>query len=113
MIFSADGGFVINDFFYPTKFRYSPRRNETKLYIKYMSNMGYTVRYINGYFEGGDIIFNKKHLYILIGYDKRTTLSGASDFKNKIIQDNNIQNIILLKLIYPYFYHLRYLYENN
>ena len=107
MVFSANCGCIMGDVFYPTNFKDLPRRGEVSHYTNYIRKMGYKIKRIDGYFEGqGDVVFSNNRKKVWIGYNQRTNLKGANDFKNKLIGNYNDIEVITLKLIDPFFYHL-------
>ena len=105
MVFSANSGFILDKTFFPSNFKYIYRRKERQYYIRYFKRLGYTIKYINGIFEGGgDVIYNPIQNHLWIGYGQRTNMRAAMNFKRQI--SHKKKNVCLLELIDPYFYHL-------
>ncbi len=106
MVFSANCGFIYNNFFIPTKFKDKYRRAEIKYYTDYIEKLGYKIKPMKHYFEGqGDVVCNERRDNIYIGYGIRTSKIGANKVKTILLDKRNI-SVTLLKLVDPYFYHL-------
>lgn len=107
MVFSANGGSVVDNYFYPSNFKVEPRKLETLFYTKRLQQLGYHIKHINGIFEGqGDTQLSKltnRGLHIWVGYGHRTDLSGANNFIQQLPDKITVH---ILHLVDPYFYHL-------
>lgn len=102
MVYSANYGFVQDNIFIASNFRYEQRRAESTLASKYFAKRNFEIARINPsiYYEGeGD------HLKIggvhYMGYGKRTSIKAAKELSSILNEE-----IIPLELVNPYFYHL-------
>lgn len=103
MVFTGDQGTIYNRIFLKSNFRYKERQRESLYTVKWFEEKAFTIVEFpkNCYFEGqGDMLFLDEDT-ILIGTGYRTSVKAA-----KIIATLLGKNVVPLKLINPYFYHL-------
>ncbi len=101
MVFATDCCTIIDDKILLSNFRYPERQPETKQFEKWFRQNGYTnIKKAENFFEGGGdtIVFGDK---IIAGHGFRSTL-GA----HKELQDYFGREVISLKIIDPFFYHM-------
>ncbi|OBJ67112.1 dimethylargininase [Mycobacterium asiaticum] len=100
MVYAANGGFVCGDVAVVARFRFAQRADESKVYSKWMSSLGYrpvSTRYVN---EGqGDLL--QIGDMVLAGYGFRTDLRAHSEIAAAVRMP-----VISLELVDPRFYHL-------
>ncbi len=102
MVFTADQGVVYKEIFIKSNF-YHPQRQRESLYtLHWFKEKGFTIVELpkSACFEGqGDLLFLNET--ILIGIGQRTNKKAA-----KIIKRLFNKEVIMLRLIDPYFFHL-------
>lgn len=102
MIYAANIGFVKDNLFIKSNFKFPQRRNESIYGKKYFENLGFEIAEIPTEisFEGqGDLLYaNGKYF---MGYGKRSSIDAK-----KYLEEFLKGEIIGFKLSDPYFYHL-------
>ena len=102
LVFTANGGFILNDTAIAANFRYSQRAKEEKFFLDYFNSSGFkTVKLPEDIiFEGeGDLLISGETIFA--GYRFRSDINS-----HKWISDFLKVKVISLELINPRFYHL-------
>lgn len=100
MVYTANGGFVIDGIAYLPKFTYAERQGETPLFGEWFEANGFEVREAKHINEGeGDIILVGDT--ILAGHGFRTSLESHQEVEQIFDRE-----VVSLKLVDPRFYHL-------
>ncbi len=100
MVYTANGGFVIDNIAYLPKFTYAERQGETPLFGDWFESQGFDVRPAQHTNEGeGDIILVGDT--ILAGHGFRTSLES-----HKEVQEIFDREVVSLRLVDDRFYHL-------
>ncbi len=102
MVYAANFGFVKNNLFVKSNFKYKERQKESEYSKKYFQNIGFEIAEIPAEisFEGqGDLLYSNGKYFM--GYGKRSSL-GAK----KYLEDFLKGEVIEFELSDPYFYHL-------
>lgn len=101
MVFATDQGIVHNNTVLLANFRYSERKKERIYYRKWFRDHGFRLRALTNIFpfEGGDSLFFGDMLFVGIGF--RASVASCEELAEKLSID-----VMPLRLIDPYFYHL-------
>ena len=102
MTYAANHGFVIDNLFIKSNFRFKQRRKEAQFAQEYFSKKNFKIKKLpeNISFEGqGDLFFRDGKFFA--GYGKRTDKEAVSFLEN-ILGDE----LICLRVNNPYYYHL-------
>jgi N-dimethylarginine dimethylaminohydrolase len=100
MVFTANGAVVLNNIALIAKFRHEERQGEETYWRDWFTDRGYKVIEPRFLFEGaGDALWSGKTMFV--GYGFRTDALAAHE-----IYEQMTQEVILIKLNDPYFYHL-------
>lgn len=98
MVFTANGGTVVNNTFVSGNFRYKERKREEAYFQKWFSEHGYSVKTLT-HFQGGegDALFYRGTLYM--GYGFRSDVHAHHEMGDLLSVPT-----VSIKLIDPYFY---------
>lgn len=100
MVFTANGGLVIDGKVMLPKFRYPERQPETEHFKHWFESAGYETQTPDSDFEGeGDALVCGD--LILAGYGFRSDLASHAELDHYFDK-----TVVSLKLVNPYFYHL-------
>lgn len=101
MVFATDQAIVRDGAALLANFRYSQRKKERIYYRKWFKEHGYKVRALSNIFpfEGGDALFMGDALYVGTGF--RASVASCEELSQKLNVD-----VIPLRLVDPFFYHL-------
>ncbi len=101
MVFATDQGIVRDGAILLANFRYSQRKKERIYYRDWFREHGFRTRSLSNIFpfEGGDTLFCGDMLFVGTGF--RASVSSCEELANKLQID-----VIPLRLVDPYFYHL-------
>lgn len=101
MVFATDQGIVHNHAVLLANFRYSQRQKERIYYREWFRQHGFRLRALSNIFpfEGADTLFFGNTLFVGIGF--RASVASCEELATKLAVD-----VIPLRLIDPYFYHL-------
>ena len=101
MVFATDQGIVHNGSVLLANFRYSQRQKERVYYRTWFREHGFRLRSLSNIFpfEGADARFFDDILFVGIGF--RASVSSCEELAQKLSVE-----VIPLRLIDPYFYHL-------
>ncbi|MCL4338255.1 arginine deiminase-related protein [Patescibacteria group bacterium] len=102
MVYAANHGFVIDDIFIKSNFRFQQRRKEADWAEKYFKEKGFKIKKIPEgiYFEGqGDMFYRDGKFFC--GWGKRTS-KEALKYIEKIVGEK----VISFEVNDPYYYHL-------
>lgn len=101
MVFAVDQGIVRDGAVLMANFRYTQRQSERIYYRDWFRDNGFKLRALSNIypFEGGDTIFFGEMLFVGTGF--RASVSSCEELANKLGVD-----VIPLRLVDPYFYHL-------
>ncbi len=101
MVFANDQGLVHEDSVLLANFRYSQRQKERIYYREWFREHGFRLRALSNIFpfEGADALFFSEMLFVGIGF--RASVSSCEELATKLGID-----VIPLRLVDPYFYHL-------
>ncbi len=102
MVYAANLGFVKNNLFIKSNFKYRERQKESFYSKKYFEKIGFEIAEMPSglFFEGQGDLLTANGKYFM-GYGKRSSLE-AKKYLEKFLR----AEIIELKLSDPYFYHL-------
>lgn len=101
MVYAANFGFVKDNTFVKSNFKYPQRREESNYSRKYFKNLGFRIAEMptEVTFEGqGDLLYS--HGKYFMGYGKRSSLRAKKYIENFLQGE-----VFELKLSDPYFYH--------
>ena len=102
MVYTANLGYIKDNLFIPANFKYRERQKESIYSENYFRNLGYKIKKlpaeINWEGEGDFLTVGNKYF---MGHGKRSDIRAAK-LLSKILNDE----VIPLKLIDPFFYHL-------
>ena len=101
MVFATDQGIVRGDAVLLANFRYAQRRKERVYYREWFRDHGFRLRSLSNIFpfEGGDTLFFGDMLFVGTGF--RASVASCEELARKLAVD-----VIPLRLVDPYFYHL-------
>lgn len=101
MVFATDQGIVRDGAVLLANFRYPQRQKERQYYREWFRDHGFQLRALSNLFpfEGGDTLFFHDMLFVGTGF--RASVSSCEELAQKLEID-----VIPLRLIDPYFYHL-------
>lgn len=101
MVFATDQGIVKNGAVLLANFRYPQRQKERIYYREWFKNNGFRLRALSNLFpfEGGDTLFCGDALFVGTGF--RASVASCEELAQKLEID-----VIPLRLVDPYFYHL-------
>jgi len=101
MVFAADQGIVKNGAIILANFRYRQRQKERVYYREWFRKHGFKLRALSNVFpfEGGDTQFFNGMLFV--GTSFRASVASCEELAQKLEVD-----VIPLRLVDPYFYHL-------
>jgi N-dimethylarginine dimethylaminohydrolase len=101
MVFASDQGLVHDGAVLLANFRYSQRQKERIYYREWFREHGFRLRALSNIFpfEGADTLFFSTMLFVGIGF--RASVSSCEELAAKLAVD-----VIPLRLVDPYFYHL-------
>lgn len=101
MVFATDQGIVKDNEILLANFRYSQRQKERVYYRDWFRDHGFGLRALSNVFpfEGGDTLFYDTMLFVGTGF--RASLASCEELAQKLGID-----VMPLRLIDPYFYHL-------
>lgn len=101
MVFATDQGIVRNGKVLLANFRYSQRKAERIYYREWFRDNGFKLRSLSNIFpfEGGDTLFCGDMLFVGTGF--RASVASCEELAQKLEID-----VIPLRLIDPFFYHL-------
>lgn len=101
MVFATDQGIVRDGAILLANFRFSQRQKERVYYRDWFRNHGFRLRALSNIFpfEGGDTLFFGNMLFVGTGF--RASVASCEELAQKLEID-----VIPLRLVDPYFYHL-------
>lgn len=101
MVFATDQGIVRDGSILLANFRYSQRQKERIHYREWFREHGFGLRALSNIFpfEGGDTLFFNDMLFV--GTSFRASVASCEELSKKLELD-----VIPLRLVDPYFYHL-------
>lgn len=101
MVFATDQGIVRNGAVLLANFRFTQRQKERIYYREWFKENGFKTRSLSNIFpfEGGDTLFCGDMLFVGTGF--RASVSSCEELARKLEVD-----VIPLRLVDPYFYHL-------
>ena len=101
MVFATDQGIVRDGAILLANFRYKQRQPERIYYRQWFREHGFRLRALSGIspFEGGDTLFCGDMLFVGTGF--RASVASCEELAQKLEID-----VIPLRLVDPYFYHL-------
>ncbi len=101
MVFATDQGIVQGRAVLLANFRFTQRQKERQYYRDWFKNHGFKTRSLSNIypFEGGDTLFCGDMLFVGTGF--RASVSSCEELARKLEID-----VIPLRLVDPYFYHL-------
>src|SRR4051812_5642594 len=101
MVFATDQGIVRDGAVLLANFRYRQRQKERIYYREWFRQHGYRLRALSNLFpfEGGDTVFFNDVLFV--GTSFRASVASCEELAKKLEID-----VIPLRLVDPYFYHL-------
>lgn len=101
MVFATDQGIVRNGAVLLANFRFTQRQKERIYYRAWFNEHGFKTRSLSNIFpfEGGDTLFCGDMLFVGTGF--RASVSSCEELARKLEVD-----VIPLRLVDPYFYHL-------
>lgn len=101
MVFATDQGIVRKGAILLANFRYSQRQKERIYYRQWFRDNGFRLRSLSNLFpfEGGDTLFLGDMLFVGTGF--RASVASCEELSQKLSVD-----VIPLRLVDPYFYHL-------
>lgn len=101
MVFAVDQGIVRDGAILLANFRYTQRQKERIYYRKWFKDNGFRLRSLSNIFpfEGGDTLFFGDILFVGVGF--RASVSSCEELSQKLAID-----VMPLRLMDPYFYHL-------
>lgn len=101
MVFATDQGIVRDGAVLLANFRYPQRQKERQYYREWFREHGFRLRALSNIFpfEGGDTLFFNDMLFVGTGF--RASVSSCEELAQKLEID-----VMPLRLIDPYFYHL-------
>lgn len=102
MVFATDEGLAFKNKFVVSNFKFPERRRETKHYLKWLVSYGLELVFLPKgiFFEGsGDCLFFADYIFLGTGF--RTTKKASKHLSSKLDVE-----VLPLKLINPYFFHL-------
>ncbi len=101
MVFATDQGIVRDGSILLANFRYSQRQKERVYYREWFRENGFGLRALSNIFpfEGGDTLFFNDMLFV--GTSFRASVASCEELSKKLELD-----VIPLRLVDPYFYHL-------
>jgi len=101
-----DAGFLYQNVFVPSNFRFPERQPEAKVFAEWLAKQGYEVRWLeNFYFEGhGDTLWLTDKI-VYCGYGFRSQPEAYPAIQ-KLLADVTDLEMRLVELVDPRFYHL-------
>jgi len=100
MVFTANGGVVLNNTFITSRFRHEERQGEEKFWHEWFVTHGYNAILQRFPFEGaGDALWSGKTMFL--GHGFRSDPLAAHEIYAELTKE-----VVLIKLNDPYFYHL-------